>query len=53
MRLVQSGSTTDVVRSGRPRSARSNENITAVADDVRGNSQTLTRQQGTQLRISR
>ena len=51
--LVQTGSTTDVARSGRPRSACSKENIAVVAYDVKENPQTSTRRRCTQLGISR
>ncbi|KAI4469248.1 hypothetical protein MML48_2g00001031 [Holotrichia oblita] len=40
--LVQTGSTTDIARSDRPRNARLNDNIAAVADDVRENPPTST-----------
>lgn len=52
-RLVQTGSTRDVARSGRPRNARSIENVAAVAEDVQESPQTSTRQRCTQFGISR
>lgn len=52
-RLEETGTTRDLPKAGRPRSSRSAENITAVAQDVEEEPGTSTRQRATQLGISR
>lgn len=51
--LEEYGTTRDVAKSGRPRSARSAENIAAVAEDVEVSPETSTRRRATQLGLSR
>lgn len=51
--LQEYGTTRDVAKSGRPRSARSAENIAAVAADVELSPETSTRRRASQLAISR
>ncbi|CAB3238242.1 unnamed protein product [Arctia plantaginis] len=51
--LEEYGTTRDAAKSGRPRSARSAENIAAVAEDVELSPETSTRRRASQLAISR
>lgn len=51
--LEEYGTTRDAAKSGRPRSARSAENIAAVAEDVELSPETSTRRRALQLAISR